>query len=453
MVIVLVIGNILGSGVYKKVAPMAAELHSSGWVLVCWILGGIISLFGALCYAEVAGLLANTGGDYVYYKKIYNKFFAFLFGWSCFTIIQTAAISSLAYLFAHSINSVINLPEVFASVKDYNIAAVFFPFADFKIKLTAILLIMLLTLINTRGIKTGAWFSAFILILVLIGIFSIIGFGLISEQSDLSRAFNMQTISSKPVGFSAIFTALLAAFWAYQGWAAVGFTGGEIKNANRNIPVGIVAGLFIVIAAYLLVNTTYISILPIQSLEEIHRSGNKIAAVEAVRVFGGNNGALLIASIIMVTTVSCTHATILGSCRIYYAMAKEGMFFRRVAKLNNRQVPGNSLKFQGVLACILVLSGTFDQLTDMIVFAVFIFYGATALGVFVLRRKMPDTPRPYKVWGYPVVPVIVILFSAALFANTLFSRPREAGIGLVLMLTAAPMYWWFRKKNRPIDRI
>src|SRR4030095_3894512 len=156
----------------------------------------------------------------------------------------------------------------------------------------------------------------------------------------------------------------------------------------------------IVILTYLIVNSTYLSLLPVNSLVEIHQSENKIAAVEAVRVFGGSHGAFLIAFLIMITTLSCTHATILGSCRIYYAMGKEGLFFRSVAKLNNKQVPGNSLRYQGVFACILVLSGTFDQLTDMIIFAVFIFYGATALGVFLLRKRMPDAERPYKVWAY-----------------------------------------------------
>jgi basic amino acid/polyamine antiporter, APA family len=447
MVIVMVIGNILGSGVYKKVAPMAAELHSSGWVLICWVLGGIISLFGALSYAEVAGLLADTGGDYVYYKKIYNKFFAFLFGWSVFTIIQTAAISSLAYLFAHSLHNMVQLPEVFSSLKDFNIGGIFYPFADFNVKLTAIILIVLLTIINSRGVNTGAWFSMGILVLVLIGIVSIIVFGAASSSSDWSRVFSMQASSSKQVGFSAVFTAMLAAFWAYQGWASVGYIGGEIKNAQRNLPVGIATGIFLVIALYLLVNSIYLSLLPVQTLEEIHHSGNKIAAVEAIRVFGGNNGALLISALIMVTTLSCTHATILVSCRMYYAMAKEGMFFKPVAKLNSKQVPVNSLLLQGIWACLLVLSGTFDQLTDMIIFAVFVFYGATALGVFILRKKMPDTPRPYKVWGYPVVPAIVILFSAALFFNTIFSRPREAGIGMALMLTAVPMYYWFKKSK------
>ncbi len=447
MVIVMVIGNILGSGVYKKVAPMAAELHSSGWVLICWVLGGIISLFGALSYAEVAGLLADTGGDYVYYKKIYNKFFAFLFGWSVFTIIQTAAISSLAYLFAHSLHNMVQLPVVFSSLNDFNIAGIFYPFADFNVKLTAIILIVLLTIINSRGVNTGAWFSMGILVLVLIGIVSIIVFGAASSSSDWSRVFSMQASSSKQVGFSAVFTAMLAAFWAYQGWASVGYIGGEIKNAQRNLPVGIATGIFAVIALYLLVNSIYLSLLPVQTLEEIHYSGNKIAAVEAIRVFGGNNGALLISALIMVTTLSCTHATILVSCRMYYAMAKEGMFFKPVAKLNNKQVPVNSLLLQGIWACMLVLSGTFDQLTDMIIFAVFVFYGATALGVFILRKKMPETPRPYKVWGYPVVPAVVILFSAALFFNTIFSRPREAGIGMALMFTAVPMYYWFKKSK------
>jgi APA family basic amino acid/polyamine antiporter len=170
--------------------------------------------------------------------------------------------------------------------------------------------------------------------------------------------------------------------------------------------------------------------------------------VEAVRTFWGNNGALFISVLIAVTTLGCTNATILTSSRIYYAMAKEGMFFPKVSKLNSKQVPSTSLLFQGVWACVLVLSGTFDQLTDMIIFAVFIYYGATTLGVFILRKKMPDAPRPYKVWGYPIVPAIVILFCAALFINTIYARPREAAIGMGLMLTGVPMYFWFSRQKR-----
>ena len=447
LVIVVVIGNIIGSGVYKKVAPMAAELHSPGWILVCWILAGVISLFGALSNAEVAGLLANTGGEYAYYQKIYNRFFAFLFGWSLFAVIQTAAISSLAYVFAESLHSMIALPPIFASLGDFNIGGIFYPFANLNVKLTAILLIILLTWVNAKGIKVGAGVSTAVLLLVFAGIFLIIFFGLGSHQSDISRSMAMETNYGSPITLSAVFTAMLSAFWAYQGWATVGYIGGEIKDAKRNIPKGIAIGVFTVIALYLMVNATYLSLLTVPELEEVYYSGDKIAAVEAIRSFWGYDGVLFISLLILLTTLGCTNATILASCRPYFAMAREGLFFPKVAKLNQANVPVNSLLYQGVWACMLVLSGTFDQLTDMIIFAVFIFYGATTLGVFILRKKMPDAPRPYKVWGYPVVPFIVVVFCAALFVNTIFSRPREAAIGMALMLTGVPMYGWFTRKK------
>lgn len=448
-VIVIVIGNIIGSGVYKKVAPMAAELHSSGWVLLCWVLGGVITLFGALSNAEVAGLLADTGGDYAYYKKIYNRFFAFLYGWSLFTIIQTASISSLAYVFAQSLGSLVSLPPMLSEWADFSLGGVFFPFADFTSKLTAIGLILLLTVLNTRGIKTGTGVSTGILVLVFAGIFTIIAFGLVSAESSVQR-ITLETPPGQPITISAIFTAMLAAFWAYQGWASVGFVGGEIKDAKRTIPRGVSIGVFTVIAIYLLVNATYLSLLSIPELEGIYRSGNQIAAIEAVRSFWGSNGAVFISALILVTTLGCTHATILASSRPYFAMAREGLFFKSVGKLNAVGSPVNSLRYQCIWACVLVLSGSFDQLTDMLIFAVFIFYGATTLGVFILRKKMPDTPRPYRVWGYPVVPAIMVLFCAGLFVNTIFSRPREAAIGLVLMGTAVPMYWWFTRKKEPV---
>ena len=450
LVIVVVVGNIVGSGVYKKVAPMAAELHSSGWVLICWLLGGIITLFGALSNAEVAGLLADTGGEFAYYKKIYNRFFAFLFGWSLFAVIQTAAISSLAYVFAQSFNSIFSLPPLLSSLSAFSIAGVFFPFADFNVKLTAIILIIMLTWINTKGIKTGAGVSTAILFLVFGGILIIAGGAIGTGHVDYGNSFEMKTTNNTPVTLSAVFTAMLAAFWGYQGWASIGYIGGEIKDAKKNIPRGIAIGVFTIIALYMLVNATYLALLPIPALEEIYHSGNKIAAVEAVRSFWGQNGALFISLLILITTLGCTNATILASSRPYFAMAREGLFFSPVAKLNKAHAPANSLIYQCIWGCLLVLSGTFDQLTDMIIFAVFIYYGATTLGVFILRKKMPDAPRPYKVWGYPVVPAIVVLFCAVLIINTIFSRPREAAIGVVLMLTGVPMYWWFNKTNKTV---
>jgi APA family basic amino acid/polyamine antiporter len=445
-VIVLVVGNIIGSGVYKKVAPMATELHSPGWILLCWVIAGTISLFGALCNAEVAGLLADTGGEYVYYQKIYNKFFAFMFGWSLFTIIQTASISSLAYVFAQSLNNIIALPPILPEWKEISWGGIFYPFADLNIKLTAVVLILLLSWINSRGVKAGAGFSTSLMILILLGLLLITFFGFASPQGKITDVFNLNTDNGKAITFSAVFTAMLAAFWAYQGWASVGYIGGEIKNVKRNLPIGIAIGVIIVIVLYLLVNTAYLSLLPVEQLAAIDAAGNKIAAVEAVRAVGGSTGVLFIAILICITTLGCTHATILVSCRPYYAMAREGLFFKPVARLNKAQVPGNSLLYQCIWAVLLVFSGTFDQLTDMIIFAVFIFYAATTLGVFILRKRMPDAPRPYKLWGYPFTPAIIIIFCAVLFFNTIYSRPREAAIGLVLMFTGVPAYFWFKRK-------
>ena len=430
---------------------MMAELHSSGWVLICWVLAGVISLFGALSNAEVAGMLADTGGEYVYYKKIYNRFFSFIFGWSLFVVIQTASISALAYVFSQSLNSIVHLPNVLLAWQKFSIAGIFYPFANFNIKLTAIILILLLTWLNSRGIKIGARFSAAILILVFTGILIIIIFGLTSNHSHIGNVLQMETTNQVPVTFSAVFTSMLAAFWAYQGWATVGYIGGEVKNQYKNIPRGIIIGVFIVIATYLSVNTTYLSLLPAATLENIYHSQNEVAAIEAVKVFWGQHGGLFISALIAITTLGCTHATILVSCRTYFAMAKEGMFFPKLSKLNKAHVPVNSLWYQGTWACILVLSGTFDQLTDMIIFAVFIYYGATTLGVFILRKKMPNAPRPYKVWGYPIVPAIVILFSAVLFFNTIYARPREAVIGMALMLLGVPIYLVLMQRKKHKD--
>ena len=445
-VVIFVVANIIGSGVYKKIAPMAAELHSSVWIIAAWIAAGIITLFGALSNAEVAGMLADTGGEFVYLKKIYNRFFAFMYGWSLFTVIQTATISSLAYVFAQSLNSIIPIPEVFSSLQNFTIGGVFYPFQGFGVKLTAILLILVLTGLNISGLKSGAWVSKAIMFMVFAGLFTIVLFGLTSNTTRPENFMNFRELTTGTVTLSAFYTAMLAAFWAYQGWVSVGFIGGEIKDPTRNIPKGIVTGVFIVIFIYLLVNVTYLTLLSIPQIESIHQAGNQIAAVEAVRTFWGTGGVLFISVLILVTTLGCTNASILTGARPYFAMARDKLFFNGIAKINNANVPSNSLLWQGIWASVLVLSGTFDQLTDMIIFAVFIFYGATTLGVFILRRRMPDVHRPYKVWGYPVVPAIFILFCIGLFFNTIITRPREAAIGLILIFSGIPVYFFLKRK-------
>ena len=445
-VIIFVVANIIGSGVYKKIAPMASELHSSIWILIAWIVGGIITLFGALSNAEVAGLLADTGGEFVYLKKIYNRFFSFMYGWSLFTVIQTATISSLAYVFAQSLNSIITIPVIFSSLQHFTLGGIFYPFQDFGVKMTAILLILILTGLNIFGLKSGAGVSRALTVLVFIGLLTVVFFGLSSVTVKPANFMDFKELTNGTITLSSFYTAMLAAFWAYQGWVSVGFIGGEVKDPTRNIPKGIVTGVFIVIFIYLLVNVTYLTLLSIPQLIHIHESGNQIAAVEAVRTFWGKGGVMFISLLILVTTLGCTNASILTGARPYYAMAREKLFFRGIAKINNANVPSNSLLWQGIWASVLVLSGTFDQLTDMIIFSVFIFYGATALGVFILRHRIPDVHRPYKVWGYPVVPAVFILFCVGLFFNTIITRPREAAIGLILIFSGIPVYFFLKRK-------
>jgi APA family basic amino acid/polyamine antiporter len=446
-VIIFVIANIIGSGVFKKIAPMAAELQSSSWILLVWLVGGIITLFGALSNAELAGMLADTGGDFVYLRKIYNRFFSFLYGWSLFAVIQTATISSLAYVLTQSLNSIITIPEILPSLHDFTIGGIFFPFQDFGIKLTAILVIMLLTLLNMSGLRSGAWTGKAIFFVVCAGLAVIIIAGLTNDSPRPDSFMNVRELGNGTVTISSFYTAMLAAFWAYQGWVSVGFIGGEIKDAKANIPKGIAIGVFVVIVTYLLVNLAYMRVMSIPELVQVHEAGNQIAAVEVIRSLWGSGGVLFISLLILVTTLGCLNASILTGSRPYFAMSRDRLFFSGIGKLNRHNVPGNSLLWQGIWASVLVLSGTFDQLTDMLIFAVYIFYGATATGVFILRRRMPDTHRPYKVPGYPVITAIFVLFCIGLFINTIMTQPREALIGLSLIVAGIPVYFIFRRRN------
>ena len=449
-VIIFVMANIIGSGVFKKIAPMAAELQSSSWILLVWIAAGLITLLGALSNAEIAGMLADTGGEFVYLKKIYGRFFSFLYGWSLFTVIQTGAIAGVAYVFTQSLHSIITIPEILPQLQHITLLGAFSPFQDFGIKLTTILVIMMFTFLNMTGLRGGAWVSKGILFLVGAGLLVIVVFGLTSNVAKPAHFMDVKDLTNGTVTLSSFYTAMLAAFWAYQGWVSVGFIGGEIKDPTRNIPKGIAAGVGIVIVIYAVVNLTYLSLLSIPQLISINEAGNQIAGVEAVRSFWGTAGVIFISLLILFSTLGCLHASILTGSRPYYAMARERLFFNGIGKLNRHRVPGNSLLWQGIWASVLVLSGTFDQVTDMLIFAVYIFYGATATGVFILRKRMPDAHRPYKVWGYPVVPAIFVLFCIGLFFNTIITRPREAMIGLTLILTGIPVYFIFRKRYQGI---
>lgn len=451
---VLTVSSVIGSGVYKKVAPMSAELLSADLVLLCWVLAGVITLCGALSNAEVAGLLADSGGEFVYFQKIYNKFFAFIFGWTTFTVIRSAAVASIAYVFSQSFNELITLPALPDAWAHLSVLGIFTPFDNFGVKVLTVMLIIGLSYNNYIGLKFGEGLSKAVLIIVVISIFLIIILGLTIGGGSMANFQTPATDYTPRSWFdtsfiASIFAALLASFWAYEGWSATGYIGGEIKNPNRNLPLALVLGVLFVMVVYLAINFTYLYVLPIDQLIAGHTSQNTIAAVAVVKHFLGEPGALAIAVLILITTFGCTNTTLLGPPRLYYAMAKQGLFFKSASYIHPKyNTPSKAILIQAVWSSILVFSGSFDQLTDMLIFAAFIFYGATTVGVFVLRKKMPDVPRPYKAWGYPVVPAIFILFCVALITITLIEKPREALIGVTLMASGVPFYWYWNKKTR-----
>ena len=450
---ILVVSSVIGSGVYKKVAPMSAELLSPDLVLWAWVLAGIISLCGALSNAEIAGMMADSGGEYVYFKRIYGRFMGFLWGWSTFAVIKTAAVSSIAYVFAQSFNAMVPLPHLPDAIANIQFL-VFKPFENAGVKGLTILLILVLTFLNSRGLKGAAALSTWITRLVIVALLAIVVSGLLFGGGSFAN-FQTPAISYVPRDWTdftfikAMFAALLAAFWAYEGWNTLGFIGGEIKEPHRNLPLALFTGMMIIIGAYVVVNFTYLYVLPIDQLVGVHEAKNDIAAVAVVRHFAGGVGATLISIVILVTTLGCTNATILMPPRVYYAMAKDGLFFPRAKEIHPKyHTPNPALWMQGIWACLLVLSGSFDQLTDMLIFAAFFFYGATAFGVFIMRRREPNTERPYRVWGYPIVPALFVLFCVALIVITCINHLRDAALGIVLMMTGVPFYFYWSRKNR-----
>ncbi|MFC5412798.1 APC family permease [Larkinella bovis] len=437
--IVLVGSVMVGSGVFKKVAPMADALQSPSLILLCWLLAGLVSLSGALTNAEMAGMFPNSGGEYVYYQKVYNRFFAFIYGWSNFTVVKTAAISALAHIFAQSLVGLLFLEDE----------------AGFWANTIASLLIILLSLASYRGVQFAggiSWVLSCVILVTIIGL-SIAGFssprGSFANLSHNSAAFDAGAIEGM-VLVKAMFIASLGAFWGYDGWNNIAFVGEEIRNPQRNLPLALGLGTLIVMGLYLLLNTMYVYVLPIENLMALSQTPGRIAAVEVIRHVSGSTGATLVSVLILCTTFNATNSSILTSARIYYAMARDGLFFRSVSRIHPRfQSPSVAIVWQAVWAVALVWSGTFDQLTDMLVFASFIFYGATALGVMLFRRSQPDVPRPYRVIGYPVLPIVFCLFCLTLVVITLIEQPREALMGLGLMATGIPFYgFWYRQNRR-----
>ncbi|QHV93849.1 APC family permease [Spirosoma endbachense] len=436
--ILLVVSGIVGSGVFKKVAPMAAELGSPILVLACWVMAGIVSLAGALTYAEMAGMFPQSGGEYVYFRHIYGRLFAFLYGWGAFTVMRTATIAALAHIFGQSLLSLTGTHGASA---------------ELSVKLIASSLIVFLSFVNYRGVSFAEGLSRALIYLTFVAVIIIAFLGFQAQTGSLThltQSVQEPVTNARGSLLGSLVVASLGAFWGYEGWNQIGYIGEEIKSPQRNLPIALGVGTSIVVGIYILLNAVYLYVLPIDKLVQLASTPDKIAAVEVVRQAAGWAGATFISVLILVTTSNSTNASILMPARVFYAMARDGLFFKAAARIHPRyKTPSVAILLQGFWSIILVWSGSFDQLTDMLVFASFIFYGATALGVILLRQKQPDIVRPYRVIGYPIVPLFFLSCCTLLVLMTLINQPREALTGLGLIATGLPFYWFWRR-NRPV---
>lgn len=454
MAIIIVMSSIIGSGVFKKVVPMADSLQAPWLVVVAWVLAGIIVLFGVWSIAELGAMYPHSGGPFSWLEKAYGKSVSFLYGWASFTVIQTAAISSVAFVFAGALNTFIDLPHLPPDLASFRILGI--PVLEnIGAKLVSCLLILMLTLVNIRGAKSGGNLSMVFTFSITICIALIICVALSSPAGSM-QTFQQSGAGYPPEGFGlmAFFglmvIAMRHAFWGYEGWLALGFIGEELKSPEKDMPRAMTIGILLITLLYALINFAYLYVMPVDELLQAAAADeNTIAAVLVIDQLFGTGGAYIVSAMILISTFGCTNATILVSARIYYAMARKGLFFKSVADAHPRNnTPYNALKYQGVWGCILVLTGSFDLLTDLVIIAAFVFYGLIVMGVMILRKKEPLKVRPFKTIGYPLVPVLFSVFCVALLVITFFESPGKSLVGMALILSGLPFYVVWKNGHR-----
>jgi basic amino acid/polyamine antiporter, APA family len=461
--IMMVVGGVIGSGIFRKPGVMAGQVGSPELLLGVWVLAGVLTLFGALTNAEIASMIPETGGQYIYFERMYGPFFAFLYGWAVFAVMQCGSIAAVAYVFAEYATQFVRLPEFSAAVAAWSFHVPLIgdvaPLKEIGTKGLAAALIILLTAVNYVGVRFGGLVqNVFTIAKVAAMLLLVLGAFLLPTGG---AAANLTTPSTEihPSGFAliaGIAAALQGAFWAYDGWNKLTYIAGEVKQPQRNIPLGLVWGMLIVTAIYLLMNVAYAYVLPIDQMAK----SKLVAADVADKCFAG--GGRWIAAAVMVSTFGTTNSIILATARVYFSMARMNVFPRALGKVHPRfHTPAASLVVQGVWSALLLFSGTFDTLTDMLIFVSWVFYAAGAYGVFVLRRKAPDAPRPYKVPGYPFVPWIFIVFAVLYLLFTVYNdiagyRAAVAAgkpflinsvLGTVLVLIGAPIYFFYSRRS------
>jgi APA family basic amino acid/polyamine antiporter len=461
----LVVGSMIGSGIFIVSADIGRQIGSPGYLLLVWLVTGLLTMVGALSYGELAGMMPKAGGQYVYLREAYNPLTGFLYGWTFFLVIQTGTIAAVAIAFAKF--TAVLLPWF----SPQNILIQLGSFGISSNQLLAMASIILLTYLNVQGVKTGKYVQliftvakiAALLGLILLGIF--VGKNALAMDANFSNfwtPFATQVADGRIVSrenltgmglLIAFGLAMVGSLFSSDAWNNVTFTAGEIKNPKRNLPLSLFFGTLTVTLVYLLANLAYIFMLPVSgdpAATDVISRGIQFAAEDRVgtaaaqQIFG-NPAVVIMAVFIMISTFGCNNGLIMAGARVYYAMAKDGLFFRKAADLNQHSVPGFALVIQGVWTCLLCLSGTYGLLLDYVIFAALLFYVITVASVFVLRRTAPNAERPYKAFGYPLVPALYVVVASAICLDLLVFKSTTSWAGMVIVALGIPVYYLMKR--------
>ncbi len=416
----IVVGTIIGSGIFLVPHDVAQQVSSARDLMLVWIVGGILSLGGALSLAELGAATPDAGGVYVYLRQAYGKLFSFLYGWAALLVIESGSIATLAVAFSIY-------------------AAAFVPLSAWEQKFISASVIAILSTVNILGVRKGAAVQTIFMVAKLAGLAIIMGLAFFRTVTPLAATAPLPTPSTT---FSSFGIALIGVLWAYQGWHMLSYAAGEVRDPSRVLPRSYLVGTTVIVAVYLAANLAYLRVLPLAALAQHQR-----VAAEAMTLLAGPAGSAFVSALILCSIFGALNGNVLGGARVYFAMARDGVFFKSVGRIHPKfETPAVAIVVQGIWSAALAASGTYKQLYTYVIFTGWIFYGAAVVAVIVARRKQPELPRPYRVWGYPAMPIAFALASLVIVASTLVGSPKESGIGLVLVLAGVPIYfawnWW-----------
>jgi len=443
------VANIIGTGVFLKARVMTCNVETPGRALATWIFAGLLSLAGALTYAELLAMMPRAAGEYGIVKDAYGRPLGFIYGWTQFVIARTASGAALAVGFAIFLNDFLggSLRHVYLTYTLPGGHTLSFG----RLQIVALVTIIITTLINCAAVSfSGAVASVLtaMKVLLLLGL----GFGAFFYSGGNWSHLGMTNVNGACEGVSVIggmgglAAAMVGALWAYDGWNNITFLAGEVKNPGKNLPLALIGGMLVVIALYLFVNISYYHVLTPTQIADIPASSS--VAAEVIRRLLGSIAVTLMAAAMMTSSFGALHTSILATARLPYALALDGLSFKSLAKVSPRtHVPVRALMVQAVWSCVLALSGSYDRLTDYAIFALTLFYALVAASVFIFRRRLPEAERPYRTWGYPVVPILFLIGITWLIFMTIWNSPQQTGIGLGLILLGVPVYMIIRSRE------